>query len=410
MDRITGRAEKRRRTGRKRFLITMLSLSLAAGLSEVTALTAAAAAQNGPGDTDRQEEYLGQERNEKLKDDVLEYSELQDMIRTYNPTVLEVADSYNKTIMDYENAWAELKLYQGRADSDKDDAKDAGNAEQYTYYTAQEQTYKAAASSYYKMLDNMKKTASSTSPQRQTERQMTVAAQSLMVSYETLRQQKYTLEKMEELYKTQYELGTVKEQAGTAAAAEVLSFKNQVLAAQASLAEVEANMESIYNSLCLMVGREADGSLQVASIPAADPSRIGTMNLEEDTAKAIGNNYTLISDRHSLKVDSTSSSNYKLRTMEDGEQKLTSKMKRLYEDAAIKRDALEQARTGYEKARINKQQADTKYAIGMLSKDEYLMEELDYVQKEADYKAADLALQQAMDTYDWAVLGIADIE
>ena len=99
-------------------------------------------------------------------------------------------------------AWAELKLYQGRADSDKDDAKDAGNAEQYTYYTAQEQTYKAAASSYYKMLDNMKKTASSTSTQRQTERQMTVAAQSLMVSYETLRQQKYTLEKMEELYKT----------------------------------------------------------------------------------------------------------------------------------------------------------------------------------------------------------------
>ena len=46
----------------------------------------------------------------------------------------------------------------------------------------------------------------------------------------------------------------------------------------------------------------------------------------------------------------------------------------------------------------------------MLSKDEYLMEELDYVQKEADYKAADFALQQAMDTYDWAVLGIADIE
>ena len=41
---------------------------------------------------------------------------------------------------------------------------------------------------------------------------------------------------------------------------------------------------------------------------------------------------------------------------------------------------------------------------------QYLMEELDYVQKEADYKAADLALQQAMDTYDWAVLGIADIE
>ena len=46
----------------------------------------------------------------------------------------------------------------------------------------------------------------------------------------------------------------------------------------------------------------------------------------------------------------------------------------------------------------------------MLSKDAYLMEELDFVQKQADYLAADLALQQSMDTYDWAVLGIVDVE
>ena len=214
---------------------------------------------------------------------------------------------------------------------------------------------------------------------------------------------------MKELYETQYELGAVKNQVGTATAADVLSIKNQVLAAESSLASVESNMESIYNNLCLMVGRETDGSLQIASIPSADLTRLETMNLEEDTVKAIGNNYTLMSDRHSLKADSTSSSDYKLRTMEDGEQKLTSEMKRLYDEVILKRDSLQQAGTGYEKARLSKQQADTKYAIGMLSKDEYLMEELDYVQKEADYKAAGLALQQAMDTYDWAVLGIADV-
>ena len=31
-------------------------------------------------------------------------------------------------------------------------------------------------------------------------------------------------------------------------------------------------------------------------------------------------------------------------------------------------------------------------------------------QAEADYRSADLALVQAMDTYEWAVLGIADVE
>lgn len=389
----------------KRMLLTM---ALCAALTEAASVTAWAAGQDGPGDTEKEEEYLGEAENERLKDNVLEYSELQDMIRNYNPTVQETADSYNRSIKQYEDAWAELKLYQGRAGSDKDDAKDAGDMEQYTYYISQEQTYKAAASSYYKMLDNMK-TASSTSSTRQTERQMTVAAQSLMVSYETLRQQRDTLRKMKELYETQYELGAVKNQVGTATAADVLSLKNQVLAAESSLASVESNMESIYNSLCLMVGRETDGSLQIASVPSADLTRLESMNLEADTVKAIGNNYTLMSDRHSLKVDSTSSSNYKLRTMEDGEQKLTSELKRLYEDVMLKRDSLEQAGTGYEKARLSKQQADTKYAVGMLSRDEYLMEELDYVQKEADYQAADLALQQSMDTYDWAVLGIADV-
>lgn len=393
---------------RKMFSRMLLVLALCAALTESAAATAWAAGQDGPGDTEREEEYLGQVENEKLKDNVLEYSELQDMIRSFNPTVQETADSYNRSIKQYEDAWAELKLYQGRAGSDKDDAKDAGDMEQYTYYISQEQTYKAAASSYYKMMDNMK-TASATSSKRQAERQMTVAAQSLMMSYETLRQQRDTLRKMRELYETQYELGAVKNQVGTATAADVLSLKNQVLAAESSLASVESNMESIYNSLCLMVGRETDGSLQIASIPSADLTRLETMNLEEDTVKAIGNNYTLMSDRHSLKADSTSSFDYKLRTMEDGEQKLTSEMKRLYEEVMLKRDSLQQAGTGYEMARLSKQQADTKYAIGMLSKDEYLMEELDYVQKEADYQAAGLALQQAMDTYDWAVLGIADV-
>lgn len=406
MSRMRGLNGKR---GWKPLVMLLLSLFLAAVPTQAAVLTAAAAVQDGPGDTEREEEYLGQEENEKLKDNVLEYSELQDMIRNYNPTVREASDTYSRSMKQYEDAWAELKLYQGRASSDKDDAKDAGNTEQYTYYTAQEQTYKAAATSYYKMLDQMK-TVSGTSSQRQVERQMTVAAQSLMVNYETLRQQRDTLQKMKELYETQYELGIVKEGVGTATAAEVLSFKNQVLAAESSLAAVKGNMENIYNNLCLMVGRDTDGSLQLASVPSADLTRIESMNLDEDTQKAIGNNYTLINDRHSLKVDSTSSSNYKLRTMEDGEQKLTSEIKRLYGEVILKKDSLEQARTGYEKAQLNKQQADTKYAIGMLSRDEYLLEELDYVQKEADYKAADLALQQSMDTYGWAVLGIADVE
>nr|WP_289707229.1 TolC family protein [Enterocloster clostridioformis] len=380
---------------------------LALMYSAVAAFPAAAAA-GGPGGTEQEELYLGEEANARLKDNVLEYGELQDMIRISNPTVLETADSYNRKMQDYEDAWATMKLYQGRADSDKEEAQDSGNMEDYAYYASQEATYRSAASSYNKMIDSMQ-TQSGTSSQRQVERQMTIAAQSLMISYETLRQQEDMLMKMYELYETQYNLALVKEQTGMATATEVLDLQNQVLSCQASMAEVRENMDSIYDKLCLMLGRDTDGSFTIAPIPAPDLARIGDMNLETDTVKAIGNNYTLINSRHSMKVDSTSSSIQKLRTMEDGEQKLTVEMKRLYEDVLHKKESLERTQTGYEKASLGRQQADVKYAAGLIGRDEYLMEELQFIQKEGDYKAAQLAQQQAMDTYDWGVLGFADV-
>ena len=82
--------------------------------------------------------------------------------------------------------------------------------------------------------------------------------------------------------------------------------------------------------------------------------------------------------------------------MEEGEQKLASKMKSLYDSVQQKKKALETAATGYEKAGREKQNADTKYSIGMLSQDEYLREQMNYIQRTAEYRSADLAFTQAM--------------
>ena len=46
----------------------------------------------------------------------------------------------------------------------------------------------------------------------------------------------------------------------------------------------------------------------------------------------------------------------------------------------------------------------------MISQTEYLSAEMEYIGQTASYRAADLAFEQAMDTYDWAVLGLAEIE
>ena len=365
--------------------------------------------KQGPGDEGEVQEYLGEEQNEKLKDQVLEYSEIQDMIRNYNPSVQEAVSAYNRTLEQYADGWAEMKFGKNSVATDKKNAKDSGDAQQYSYYAAEEAIYQSAAKSYQKMYDSMQ-SASSTSSQRKIERQMTVATQSLVISYETMRLERDTLEKERELYQKQYELAVVREQAGMGTQADVLKALNQVQSAEASIASTDESMAGLYDSICLSVGRDTNGGMVIAEIPAADRKRADGINLEEDTRKAIGNNDTLMSDRHSLQATSTSSSNYKLRTMEEGEQKLASKMKSLYDSVQQKKKALETAATGYEKAGREKQNADTKYSIGMLSQDEYLREQMNYIQRTAEYRSADLAFTQAMDAYDWAVLGIADIE
>ena len=346
---------------------------------------------------------------ETLTDDVLEYGELQAMIRNYNPTMEEAWSSYNETLQEYADAREQLKFEQWGAYADKKDAKDSGDTEQYSYYSSEEEIYRSAASTYYTMYDSMQ-SASSTSSMRQTERQLTAAAQSLMISYETMRLEADTARKMLELYEKEYDLALAGVQAGTATEADLLEAQDHVLTAQSSLASAQSAMESVYDSLCLTVGQDTDGSLTIASIPEADESRISAMNLETDTQKAIGNNTTLINERHTSAESSTAGSENKKRSVAESEEKLTIKMKQLYQDVLQKKEERDAAKTAYENAGLQKQAADAKYRAGMISQTEYLSAEMEYIGQTASYRAADLAFEQAMDTYDWAVLGLAEIE
>ena len=346
---------------------------------------------------------------ETLTDDVLEYGELQAMIRNYNPTMEEAWSSYNETLQEYADAREQLKFEQWGAYTDTKDAKDSGDTEQYSYYSSEEEIYRSAASTYYTMYDSMQ-SASSTSSMRQTERQLTAAAQSLMISYETMRLEADTARKMLELYEKEYDLALAGVQAGTATEADVLEAQDYVLTARSSLASAQSAMESVYDSLCLTVGRDTDGSLTIASIPEADESRISAMNLETDTQKAIGNNTTLINERHTSAESSTAGSENKKRSVAESEEKLTIKMKQLYQDVLQKKEERDAAKTAYENAGLQKQAADAKYRAGMISQTEYLSAEMEYIGQTASYRAADLAFEQAMDTYDWAVLGLAEIE
>lgn len=345
---------------------------------------------------------------EYLNDQYLEYSEIQEMIHYFNPTMQDSNVSKEENRSDYTDARAVLLNEAENAKRQKQNAKDEGDTDAYADYASQETTLRSAAKSYTTLLSQLDAYSSNKSSY-QTERELTAGAQSLMISLSSLKNQKAASEKMLELYQQLADSTNSRYNAGMATKLEVLEAENQILTARSSLLDLENNIQTIYESLCLMFGQSSSGEFQIGTASLSDLEE-KERNLTEDIDTAIGNNYTLIQYRTSLDTNTTSATEYKFRTIAEGEETLTLQIKRLYQEMEQAREALEVAQLGYEQAVLQKQNADASYSVGVISKDEYLNQELSCLQKENTRKSAELQYLQAVSTYDWAITGIADIE
>lgn len=395
----------------KRLVSALLSVAMLAAFP-------AQAMASGPGVTEP--EKYDAETLARLQDDVLEYEELSDLVHEYNSSMQIMWDSFDRTKQDYANIAQELKsqkkTYKDGAEKDKealDHATDPNDISQLTvsYMTNKglEKAIQSFITSYSDVAENFS-SDKNTQTLRQYERQAVSGAQSLMIAYSNIQAQKVILEKMKEMYDAKYALVTQQAAQGTATEADVLSAQSSVLSAEASLASLNSTQDDLRRKLIVMTGWTADANPEIRPVPTSDLNRIAAMNLEEDTKKAIGNNSSLIKLRHTRTNGSTAEKRLHLMSVEEAEQKMTIKMQELYNDVLKKKAEYEAALTGYESAVISKQSADTMRQMGMVGDTEYIGLQLQYLQKMSEKEAADIALFQAMETYDWAVKGLAGYE
>ncbi|MBQ7535748.1 MAG: TolC family protein [Stomatobaculum sp.] len=387
----------------------------AAEASQETAATSqeaglAAAKETQEGLSEEEADRAAAERAAQvLSDNVLRYDELQDAVHNGNPSVASALKNYNDRLDQYVDAMNAAVFEQWNAGVERKNAWDDNDRASADSWDREYETYKASAAMYRKMYENMSDYASQRSI-RQVERQMTVAAQSLMISYESLRHQRDTLQKEVALRRRQRELADTKRAAGLVSDLDVMDAEAALLSAESRLSAADDSLRSVYQNLCYAVGRPDDGSLIIEELPAPDPARVSEMNLEADTWKAIGNNTTLINQRRQNGGSSTPKTAVRLRTNAEGEQKLTAKMASLYEAVLQKQQEYNSAKIAWEKAQETKRIADLKASAGLAGQEEQLTAEMNYTSAEASFKAAELAFLQALDTYDWAVTGIASLD
>mgnify|MGYP003375473299 FL=1 len=392
---------------RKRAIAAVTACMLA-----VTSVPAFAYSPTGPGASPEAGRY-SEEELARLQDNVLEYSEIQNRVREYNPTISQVWKTYEDTRQDYANMVTELEsqyqVVKNLADSYESAGEMMGN--QVLISTA-----KQLKKGYQSTMESMEDTVSqwndnkSTGSIRSYERQMTAGAQQAMIGYDTIRQNIATLETMVQLYDRQYQMYTRQKELGLATDKDVLSSYTSFLSAQSQLASLNNQADSVRRSLCQLLGYDPETNPEIRSLPAFDMTRLEGMNLEEDTKKAIGNNYTLISQRTSAAGKTNAKRENRNKILDEGDQKLTIEMQRLYQDVMDKKAAYDAAATGYQAAEASWGAAQRQYQNGLISEIQYIGLQLAYYQKKAAFESANLSLWQAMENYDWGITGLAAVE
>ncbi len=383
-----------------------------AAVVSLAAAFPALAAPTGPGAPPEPEKYDARTL-ERLEDNRIEYDELPDLVHEYNPNMSVAWDTYMSMKDDYAGMVTELESQYWHVKATTDAAVSAGKllGDQSIAAPALmlDKTYRSTIQSMRDVVNKWDTNRQATGSLKNIERQIVAGAQSAMIGYDTIRQNIATLETMVKLYEQQAAMANRQAALGMATENNLASANSSLLAAQAQLASLREQQESVRRTLCLLLGYDPDANPEVCPVPEFDMARLAGMNLEEDTKKAIGNNQTLIAQRTSPKGTTNDRIAARSRMIQEGDQKLTIEMQRLYQDVQDKKAAYDSACTGFEAARLNHDASERQYRLGLLSDVQYIGTQISFYQKKAERDSANLNLLQAMETYDWAILGFAEV-
>lgn len=369
--------------------------------------------ESGNANQETEELYTAVDGNqiskERLCDQVIEYEEIGSLIHENNLDVQKSVKSMSDTRQKYTEIRDYLRAERASATRDKEDAEDEGDMEGYAENASLEKIYKSAAKNYNDMIKRLDK-YSANKTRISMEKQLTNSAQNLMISLEVIRQQKSYMEIMEDLYQAQYENAKTSQTVGLVSEQDVLNAYNTWIDMSVSLSSLEDSENTICQNLFLLLGVEETDHIEIENIPSVNLERLSNLNLEADTKKAIGNNTEIVSARNTSSGGSWGAREKKFRTLDELEETVKIKMRQLYEEIQQAKKSYDAAENGYTSAQIRWENAQKKQALGMLSEEEYLQEKIQYTQKKAAFEAADLSLFQALETYDWAVKGIVELD
>lgn len=235
---------------------------------------------------------------------------------------------------------------------------------------------------------------------------LTATAQDLMISHEKLLVNQELVEKSEDLLKAVLESTERQKNLGMATENDVLGAQQNVKNLQTSKMQIESGIRSIRQNLCLLTGWDYDASPEIRPIPDPDVAYLEHADVQADIIHATENNYMLKYNKRSLEntTEEYSKENLK-RTIREKEQSISKSITSLYDAAGQARRELEEAQNAVMTAQKNLDTSKRQKELGSIGDLQFMQVQNAYDSAVSKEKTARLSLFQAIETYRRAVEG-----
>lgn len=345
---------------------------------------------------------------ERLRDDVLEYDEIADLIHEYNITVQNNQYEYNKFIRDYGTTRDDI------ADEYRDMAEDleaSMTGEDGMAMVSDFQLQQQAKRLREQADDNIEDSQIYYWNYCQAEDNLVLSAQSKYLSYYGKQLELESAKETKKDLENTYAQTETRRQAGMATEMEVLDAAEAVQEQEKTIAELEQQIENTRQSLIVMCGWSASDQPEICEVPEINLEDIEEIDLEADIQTALETNYTLKINQKELENAKDEDNRENIR------KKIASNQREIRLSVTNARQSLQTAVRNYEQAvsdaaaqERDLELAGQKLGAGMITQSEYEKQQTSSNAGGIAVQTAYLDLAEALETYRWNVKGMANAE
>lgn len=200
--------------------------------------------------------------------------------------------------------------------------------------------------------------------------------------------------------------------AGIATQMDVLTAKESMQTAEATIVTADAAVDSARKLLQVTCGWSYDSEAEIGELPQMDFEKIASIDLAADTEAAKKNNYTLRSDERMLKNTDSSNNFVQLRTkyekkIKDDTDQVSSSVRTAYDTLKNAKQSYDNAVSQRGLAANSAALAERNYALGTISAAEYQTAAKQLETAVYDEEIARIAVMSAWTSYDAAIAGLA---